>query len=191
MKKAVRGRNLFMRFKIPLFLLAKIMSFLPNWFCKLLWNLTDGWAGLIGIGLRYSILGAKAKRCGNNVSMGPYIYIGDMNKLSLGDNVSIHRGCYIEAAGGLIVGNNVSIAHGTSILTAEHTWADKSIPIKDNEVVYAPVVICDDVWIGCGCRILSGVTINTHSIVAAGAVVTRDVENNTIVGGIPCKVIRN
>jgi acetyltransferase-like isoleucine patch superfamily enzyme len=53
------------------------------------------------------------------------------------------------------------------------------------------VIICDDVWIGANCIVLPGVTIGSGSVVAAGSVVTKDIPNNCIVGGIPAKIIRH
>lgn len=64
------------------------------------------------------------------------------------------------------------------------------IPIKYNKVEKGPIVVKDDCWIGCGCRILQGVTIGTRSIIAAGAVVTKDVEPFHLYGGVPAKIIK-
>ena len=99
--------------------------------------------------------------------------------------------CYIDGYGGLTIGNNVSIAHATSVLTTNHTWADTSIPIKYNPETLGPVVIEDDVWLGAGVRVLAGITIAKRAIVAAGAVVNKNVQSNCIVGGIPARVIKN
>ena len=118
------------------------------------------------------------------------VFLHNIDNMTIGSNISIHPMCYIDATGGLTIGNDVSIAHSTSILTTEHTWNDGSIPIKYNEVIMKNVIIENDVWIGCGCRILSGVTIKNRSIIAAGAVVVRNVSKNTIVGGIPSKLIK-
>jgi acetyltransferase-like isoleucine patch superfamily enzyme len=156
-----------------------------------LWRRVAGWDGLIGIGLRYCLLRSMTKKCGDNVLVGPDVEIRHWRELSVGNNVSIHRGCYIDALGGVTIGDDVSIAHGTSILSFEHGWADPASPIRDNPVTKAPVLIAGDVWIGCGCRILAGVTINRRTIVAAGAVVTKDVPAGTIVGGVPAKVLRS
>lgn len=87
--------------------------------------------------------------------------------------------------------DNVSIAHSTSILSVNHTWDDATNPIKYNPVERSAVMIENDVWIGCGCRILAGVTVHTRSVVAAGAVVTKDVPSNVLVGGVPSKIIKS
>jgi acetyltransferase-like isoleucine patch superfamily enzyme len=104
--------------------------------------------------------------------------------------VSIHPNCYIDATGQISIGNNVSIAHNTSILSAEHTWGDSGLPIKYNKVELKPVSIENDVWIGCGCRILAGVTISHRVIIAARAVVNCNCKSNTIHGVVPAKLIK-
>lgn len=122
--------------------------------------------------------------------IGQNVEIRCWQMLSLGNNVSIHRGCYLDASGGIEVGDDVSIAHQTSILSANHTWDDPMIPIKENPVKLESVIIQNDVWIGCGCRIMSGVTVFSRSVVAAGSVVTKDVPSHTLVGGVPAKQIK-
>lgn len=114
----------------------------------------------------------------------------NIGKLTLGNNVSIHPLCYIDAAGEIFIGDNVSIAHCSTIISTNHTWKDVDIPIKYNPEKFGKVIINEDVWVGCGCRILSGVTVKKRSVIAAGSVVNKDVESNTIVGGVPAKVIK-
>ena len=105
--------------------------------------------------------------------------------------------CYIDGCGGIEIGDNVSIAHSTSIVSFNHTYEKVDIPIKYNPIscgyIYIYNDFCsvyNDVWIGCGVRILSGVTIGNRSIVAAGSVVTANVTPYTLVGGIPAKFIK-
>ena len=98
--------------------------------------------------------------------------------------------CYIDGAGGIEIGNDVSIAHSSSILSTNHTWNDVTVPIKYNKETFSKVTIENDVWIGCGCRILAGVTLHERSVIAAGAVVTSTVESNSVYGGIPAKLIK-
>ncbi|WP_220727602.1 acyltransferase, partial [Marinilactibacillus psychrotolerans] len=84
----------------------------------------------------------------------------------------------------------VSIAHSTSILSSDHTWDDKSLPIKYNKLSLKPVTIKSDVWLGCGVRILAGSFINKRVVIAAGAVVNKTIESNILAGGIPAKKIK-
>lgn len=186
-----RGRILFYRYKPFIRFLTKIASFAPYWFIDSLWTMSDAWRGSLGLVTRYVVAKNLAKNCGDVVYIGPYVEIRNWRNLEIGSNVSIHRGCYVDAAGEIFIGNDVSIAHGTSILSSDHRWEDSSIPIRDNPVKLAKVCIMSDVWIGCGSRILSGVSIGPQSIIAAGAVVTRNVSSNSIVGGVPAKHIKN
>ena len=114
-----------------------------------------------------------------------------MKNTIIGDNVSIHDMCYIDGYGGLEIGDNVSIAHSSTLITTNHTWNDTTIPIKYNEVSKGKIVIKDDVWIGCGVRVLSNVTIKQRSVVAAGSIVVKDLESGWLGAGVPMKKIKN
>lgn len=118
------------------------------------------------------------------------VHITGLRKLKLGSEVSIQCNCYLSCEGGLEIGDNVSIGHGTSILTTEHSYADYDIPIKKQAIIYKATKISNNVWIGANTTILAGVTIGEGSIVAAGAVVTKNVEKKSIVGGVPAKFIK-
>jgi acetyltransferase-like isoleucine patch superfamily enzyme len=154
-----------------------------------LWHRVEGSRGPIGLALRYCLLKTLLKSCGDNVFIDRDVELKFLEHLAIGDNVSIHRWCYLDAAGGIELGDNVAIAHGTSILSSNHSWADATLPIKYNPTRYAAVQIQADVWVGCGCRILAGVTLQSRSVVAAGAVVTRSFGPGVVVGGIPARVI--
>lgn len=145
--------------------------------------------GVKGILIRYILLKTVAKSCGDNVSVHPNVFLKSPQNLEIGDNVSIHPMCYIDATGGIQIGNNVSIAHAVTVLSTNHTWGDRGIPIKYNTERLDKTFIQDDIWIGCGSRILAGVTVCNRSIIAAGAVVTGEVHGDTIVGGVPAEII--
>ncbi|SMP51683.1 Acetyltransferase (isoleucine patch superfamily) [Neorhodopirellula lusitana] len=155
----------------------------------MLWSLSSIFDGPVALGLRYSILKTLAQGCGDNVFIGKSVCIRNWSGLSIGSNVSIHAMCYIDAAGGVTVGSNVSIAHQVSLISFDHTYRDASLPIKYNPNEKATIAIDEDVWIGCGARVLSGVVVGRRSVVAAGAVVNREVEPGFIVGGVPAKKI--
>ena len=185
------GRNKLKKLKKIIDILTKCCSIIPK---KLQIKLFESFRmikGKKGLLLRYILLKNIAKKCGNNVSIHPNVYILNPENLEVGDNVSIHPMCYLEAFGEIYIGSDVSIAHSTSILSVNHTWEDKDVPIKYNKIESKKVIIGDDVWIGCGVRILAGSKIGNRSILAAGTVVTKEVNSNKIVAGVPSKEIKN
>ncbi len=138
--------------------------------------------------MRYLWAKRLAKACGDNVMIGPSVYIDHWENISIGTNVNIHRWCYLDGNGGIEIQDNVSIAHSSSILSFDHTYEDPSLPIKYNPLQMKPVVISGDVWIGCGVRILAGAAIASRSIVGAGAVVASGNYEPGILLGVPAKV---
>src|ERR1035437_1081697 len=104
--------------------------------------------------------------------------------LAIGTPSVINQGCRLDSRGGLTIGNNVFISEEVCILTADHD--PKSPDFKGRP---RPVVIEDYVFIGTRAMILPGVTVHRGAIVAAGAVVSRDVQALDIVGGIPARSI--
>jgi hypothetical protein len=106
--------------------------------------------------------------------------------ITFGKNVFLNSGCKFQDQGGITIGDNVLIGHNVVLATLDHNTCVS----KRAELFAAPIVIEDNVWIGANTTVTSGVTIGKGSIVAAGAVVTKDVPKYSIVGGIPAKVIR-
>ncbi len=185
------GRDKFKKTSKILNAMVIVCKLLPKFIRIFIWDLIRPFSQLIFIGMRYVILKSLIKNCGNNTRIGTNVTILNWDKITLGSNVSIHDNCYIDGAGGLFMENNVSIAHNSSILTTNHSWNDLSLPIKYNPVVYGKVILRNDVWVGCGCRILSNVEIGRRSIIAAGAVVNKGVASHTIYGGVPAKLIKD
>jgi maltose O-acetyltransferase len=106
------------------------------------------------------------------------------NGLRIGDHCRINRNCCLDARGSLSIGNNVSISPEVTILTLQHFYNDPQFADDPR-----PVVIEDHVWIGTRATILPGVTIGRGAVVAAGALVTKDVAPCVIVGGVPARLI--
>ncbi|KAA5539347.1 acyltransferase [Roseiconus nitratireducens] len=142
---------------------------------------------MLGAGIRYLYLKRLARHVGDNVMLNTGVHVKHWEGLELGSNITVQQNCYLDAEGGITIGDEVSIAHQSSILSFEHTWDDPELPIKSNPRRTAPVVIGDDVWIGCGVRILSGAVIGRRTVVAAGAVVRRGEIGGAIYGGVPAK----
>lgn len=112
--------------------------------------------------------------------------VGDV---TIGDHTRI--GIHCTVIGPVCIGNHVNLAQGITVTALNHIFKDSSRRIDEQGVSTKPVVIGDDVWIGANAVILPGVTIGRHCVVAAGAVVTKDVPDHTLVGGVPAKVIKN
>ena len=96
----------------------------------------------------------------------------------------------MDARGEISIGNDVSIAHGSSLLSFEHRFDDPDIPIRDQPLTKGPIQINDNVWIGAGCRILSDTRIESRTIVAANAVVTKNPDGGCIYGGVPARKLK-
>ncbi len=111
--------------------------------------------------------------------------VGDV---TIGDNTRIGIHCTI--IGPVCIGNNVNLAQGITVTALNHNFADTNRRIDEQGISTNPVVIGDDVWIGANAVILPGVTIGRHVVVAAGAVVTKDVPSYCVVAGVPAKVIK-
>ena len=99
-------------------------------------------------------------------------------------------GLHNTIIGPVSIGHHVNLAQGVTVTALNHNFSDPSLRIDQQGVSTAAVTIDDDVWIGAGAVILPGVTVGAHSVVAAGAVVTRDVPPRTLVGGVPAKIIK-
>ncbi len=145
----------------------------------------------MGNKLRYYFYKIYFKKIGKKVILNSNIYIEVPEKIEIGNNSGISRGCWISGGGGLIIRNNVIIGPKVIIHTANHNFTSASIPIMYQGHTFKKIVIKDNVWIGAGAIILPGVTIEKNSIVAAGAVVTKNVPKDVIVGGVPAKIIKD
>lgn len=153
---------------------------------------------LPGSTLPYS-LGAKQIRrlcaklmfdkCGRNVNIEHGAFLASGKGIEIGDNSGIGINCRI--AGPLSIGNDVMMAPGVNIITQNHEISDITIPMRLQTAEKKKITICDDVWIGVNAIILPGITVGKGSVIAGGAVVTKDVEPYTIVGGNPARVIRS
>jgi len=118
----------------------------------------------------------------------PDVYIGDGSHLSVGVDCQINEHVFLQ---GGVIGNNVMIAPYAAILSSSHGIELNGVPmVKQPAKINDFVIIEDDVWIGRNAVVLPGITIHTGAVVGAGAVVTKDVPENAIVGGSPAKIIR-
>lgn len=118
---------------------------------------------------------------GSSIHLSVYL---NRNQIIIGENSVINRRCYLDGRGGIIVADNVSVSPEVNLITASHDPNDPEF-----KYITGQITIEDFVWIGTRAIILPGVRIGKGAVIAAGAVVHKDVEPFTIVGGIPAKVI--
>ncbi|WP_339305820.1 glycosyltransferase [Paenibacillus sp. FSL L8-0435] len=104
--------------------------------------------------------------------------------LRVGNNTIINRNCYIDGRAGITIGNNVNISFGTTLITLQHDYNSATFACEGKSII-----IHDYVWIGANATILPGVTLGEGAVVAAGAVVSRNVDPYTVVGGVPARFI--
>lgn len=111
-------------------------------------------------------------------------------RLDIAEGTFVGPWCTIVATCGISIGRNCLIAERVTIRDHDHAIrAESGIAIKDAGMNSAPIVIGEDVWIAAGAVVLKGTTIGRGAVVAANAVVTRDVADYEIVGGVPAKRI--
>lgn len=118
------------------------------------------------------------------------VLIQGSGKLTLGKRSFIGQYSVLGINESIEIGDDVMIAQNVSIRDTDHAFTRTDIPMNQQGITTAPVVIEDDVWIAHGAIITKGVRIGRGAIVAGGAVVTKDVPEFAIVGGIPVRVLK-
>ena len=116
----------------------------------------------------------------------PPFYTDCGKNIHIGKNVFINMGCKFQDQGGIFIGDGALIGHNVVLATLNHAASPKD----RGSMIPAPIRIGKNVWVGANAVILPGVTIGDGAIVAAGAVLAKDVPENTIVGGVPARIIR-
>ena len=115
----------------------------------------------------------------------PPFYTDFGRNIHIGRNVFINSGCHFQDQGEIYIGDDVLIGHNVILATVDH-----DLNPYDRHNHYAPIRIGNRVWIGSGAIITKGICVGDGAVVATGAVVTKDVDENTVVGGVPAKVIK-
>ena len=132
------------------------------------------------------LMGAKI---GVGVIIYPGVWIVPGRNLILEDEVSLAKGVLISSEGGVKIGKRTLIGYGTKIFSSNHSIppAGERFPISGDN--HDEVIIENDVWIGANCIITAGVKIGEGAVIAAGSVVTKNINKNIIAAGVPCKPI--
>lgn len=176
-------------------------------------------AGFVFIGKRVRIQSSRNISCGSNLILNDGVFINALchGGVVFGDNVSVGRNTIIECTGvirdlgeKLVVGNNVGFSPNgfievrgnvqigdntifgpyVSVHAENHNFADCSVPIRRQGATKKGIKIGNDCWVGAKVTILDGTTIGNGAVIAAGAVVTKDVPPFAVAAGVPARVIR-
>ncbi len=116
----------------------------------------------------------------------PPFYTDFGQNIRIGRNVFVNAGCHFQDQGGITLGDGCLIGHNVVFATLNHDFD----PARRAAMTAAPIVLGRNVWVGSNATILQGVSIGDGAVVAAGAVVTKDVPANTVAGGVPARPLR-
>ena len=117
----------------------------------------------------------------------PPFYTDCGKNIHIGKGVFINAGCKLQDQGGIYIGNHCLLGHNTVIATLNHGM----LPEERGDLLPTPVHIGNNVWIGSGSTILSGVTIGDNAVIGAGSIVTKDIPADMVAVGSPARVIRS
>ena len=144
-----------------------------------------------------SAISTDGIRLGDQVSIGSFSRLVVSTTLDnpgqhihIGDRVGIGEFAYLGGAGGLTIGNDCIIGQYFSCHPENHRFSAINVPIRLQGVDRKPIIIGANCWIGSKVTVLSGVTIGAGSVVAAGAVVTQSFPANSLIGGVPARLLR-
>lgn len=118
--------------------------------------------------------------------MFPPFYTDFGKHITIGKNVFLNTGCTFQDRGGIAIGDGTQIGQNVVLCTLNHGMS----PEKRHITYPSPIVLGKNVWIGAHATVVPGVTVGENAIIAAGAVVTKDVPENAIVAGVPAQMIR-
>lgn len=116
----------------------------------------------------------------------PPFYTDFGKNITIGKNVFINACCHFQDQGGITLGDGCLIGHNVVFATLNHGFA----PADRTSLYPAPIVLGKNVWVGSNSTLLQGIRIGDNAVIGAGSVVTKDVPANTIVGGVPARILR-
>jgi len=141
--------------------------------------------------IRRWILIMRGAKIGKNLVMWKGTWIDEPRNLVMGNDVDLSRDLIFTTGGGVKIGDRVLIGYGAKLLSTNHVIPkDISLPIRFSDHEKKEIVIEEDVWICANVVVVAGCRIGKGAVIAAGSVVTRDVEPYVVVGGVPAKLIR-
>jgi galactoside O-acetyltransferase len=151
-----------------------------------------GLGAVIGSGLLVS--GARNISIGSNFSCwrNCTLAAGDDGIIEIGNRVALNANVYINASlgGRVAIGNDVLIAPNVVLRASDHVTTALDKPIREQGHRSGVIVVEDDVWLAANVTVVGGVCVGRGAVVAAGAVVTKNIDPNTVVGGVPARMIK-
>ena len=147
------------------------------------------WINSIRVALKIEILGDGCVTIGHFLmSRGP-LYLKSVNngKIVIGENVFFNHNCSLTCAESIVIGNGCMFANNLVIIDHDHIIGTNGVT---GELITKPIVIEKRVWCGANVTITKGVHIGAGAVIAAGAVVTKDVPEKAVVSGVPARIIR-
>lgn len=157
----------------PVYILARLVTAVRSWYRK--WS---QW-------LRYRSIYPKFDEVGEEVILDADIYINKPENISIGDGTFIGQDVTLNAIAEITFGKNCAIAAGSYFMTWNHVIDDRTVELRTTGKERKSIKVGDGAWVGYDAIVLPGVTIGTGGVVAAGAVVTEDVPDWTVVAGVP------
>ena len=140
------------------------------------------------------IIGLKNFILKKNICIGSNSFLNANNSLiKIGNNFNSNKNLHLNAASGgkIVIGDNVLVGPNVVFRSSNHNITDINIPIRSQGTKIGDIIVGNNVWIGSNCVILMGVKIGEGAVIAAGAVVNKDVPSFNVVGGVPAKIIKS
>lgn len=144
-----------------------------------------------GVGRRVRIYGPMRISMGDGSALFDEVLLIGNGRLTIGARSTVGYACVFGCADRIDIGNDVMISASCYVTDLDHTFASVGVPIAEQGVQTAAVVIEDDVWVGAHSIVLRGVRIGRGAVIGANSVVTRDVPAYTIAAGSPARVIKH
>jgi acetyltransferase-like isoleucine patch superfamily enzyme len=133
---------------------------------------------------------AALRMCGASIAPGASVhgggYISEPRNLVMRRGSFLNRNCYLDLSGPLVIEESVTVGHGVTFITIEH----RGLPRQRGVDTFRPITLKERCWIGANATVMPGVTIGSQAVVAAGALITRDVPPGAVVGGVPARVLK-
>lgn len=135
--------------------------------------------------LKCALLRAFGARVGRGVNIKPNVNVKYPWRLQIGDDAWIGEGAWLDSLAQISIGANACVSQGAYFCTGNHDWSDPAFGL-----VVKPIIVEDGAWIGARAVLLPGVTVGSHAVVAAGAVMSKNADAWTIYSGNPARAVK-